>query len=196
MMPAAAPGPAHPWIDQWRAADSAHGPDWLAVPSQIGARGFRQSGWRGFREQVSGWAQARGLAPAALRVVSTLPPPGPLAALPREAELLSVQSTGERQLRLMLRVPFELAIFQGHFPTVPIVPGALLTGWAAQLAALHARWPHGARVVQAVKFRRIVQPGHDFSLDLQWQASLQRLDFCYREGGQLNAQGSLAAPAP
>jgi 3-hydroxymyristoyl/3-hydroxydecanoyl-(acyl carrier protein) dehydratase len=196
MKPAAARQPAHPWIEHWQHAQAPHGAPWLAVPSSAGARGFRKQGWRGFREQVSGWAAAQGLDATALRVVSALPPVGPLAPLPLEPQWLSVQAAGERQLRIMLHVPFELAIFQGHFPTVPIVPGAVLAGWAALLAGRHAGWPHGAVALQAVKFRRIVQPGHDFSLDLGWNASLQRLDFRYQESGRLNAQGSLGAPSP
>jgi 3-hydroxymyristoyl/3-hydroxydecanoyl-(acyl carrier protein) dehydratase len=194
-MQAAARQPAHPWILQWQRAEAAAGSAWLAVPSSDGARGFRRQGWLGFREQVAPWALAQGLDPAALRVVSALSLPGPLAALPHEPQLLAVRAAGTRQLALTLRMPFELALFQGHFPTVPIVPGAVLTGWAAHYAARHAGWPHDAVATQSVKFRCIVQPGHDYLLELGWDAAQLRLDFCYRGGTVMHAMGSLTAPA-
>jgi hypothetical protein len=193
MMHVAAREAAHAYIHSWQ---SAPGGAWCAVPSAEGARGFRKQGWRGFAAAVAPWAQASGLDPAALRVVSALPPAGPLAPLPRTPTLLAVAHDGPLAATLRLTVPFELAIYQGHFPTVPIVPGALLTGWAATFAREHAGWPHRALVVPQVKFRRIVQPGYELQLTLQRDAASQRLDFSYRSAGGLHSQGTLLGPVP
>jgi 3-hydroxymyristoyl/3-hydroxydecanoyl-(acyl carrier protein) dehydratase len=119
-----------------------------------------------------------------------------LAPLPRTPTLLAVVHDGPLAATLRLTVPFELAIYQGHFPTVPIVPGALLTGWAATFAREHAGWPHRALVVPQVKFRRIVQPGYELQLTLQRDAASQRLDFSYRSAGGLHSQGTLLGPVP
>jgi hypothetical protein len=193
MMHAAAREAAHPHIQAWQPApDSA----WCAVPSAEGARCFRKQGWRGFRDAVAGWAQAQGLDTAALRVVSSLPEAGPLPPLPRLPTVLGIAQDGPLATTLTLEVPFELAIFQGHFPTVPIVPGAVLTGWAAAWAREHAGWPHAALVVPQVKFRRIVQPGYAVQLAFRRDAGAQRLDFSYRSSGGLHSAGTLLGAAP
>jgi len=161
------------------------------VPSAAGARLLRRAGWRGYQDALGAWAGERGLEPAALAVVSTL---GGAGTNRHEPQLLGLEPAGERALLCRLRIPFELAIFHGHFPTVPIVPGAQLTGWAALLAARHAGWRHGARAAQVLKFRRIVQPGHEPLLSLRWDEAGTRLDFRYERDGQLHAQGTLLSP--
>jgi 3-hydroxymyristoyl/3-hydroxydecanoyl-(acyl carrier protein) dehydratase len=192
MMHAAAREAAHPHIHAWQPAP---GGAWCAVPSAEGARCFRKQGWRGFVAAVSGWAQARGLDAGALRVVSALPAAGALPPLPRLPAVLHVAREGPLAVTLTLEVPFELAIFQGHFPTVPIVPGAVLTGWAAAWACEHAGWPHAALVVPQVKFRRIVQPGYAVQLAFRRDAASQRLDFSYRSSGGLHSAGTLLGAA-
>jgi 3-hydroxymyristoyl/3-hydroxydecanoyl-(acyl carrier protein) dehydratase len=178
----------HPLVDAWCARPDAPGAG-RVVPSAAGARLLRRAGWRGYLDALAGWAGTQGLEPAALAVVSSLHD----AASRHEPRLLGVQPAGERALLCRLRIPFELAIFHGHFPTVPIVPGAQLTGWAALLAARHAGWRHGARAAQVLKFRRIVQPGHEPTLSLRWDEAGARLDFRYEREGHLHAQGTLLA---
>jgi 3-hydroxymyristoyl/3-hydroxydecanoyl-(acyl carrier protein) dehydratase len=192
----------HALVEAWCPLERAPGAG-CVVPSAAGARLLRRAGWRGFQAALAEWAGSQGLAAAALRVVSALPvdPAGDAPAASRlEPQLLGLESAGERALLCRLRIPFELAIFHGHFPTVPIVPGAQLTGWAALLAARHAGWRHGARAAQVLKFRRIVQPGHEPLLALRWDEAATRLEFRYERAGHLHAQGTLLSqgllPAP
>lgn len=179
----------HPLVEAWCARADAPGAG-RVVPSAEGARLIRRAGWRGYQEALAGWAAQQGLAPAALLAVSALDG----AAHRHEPRLLAIEPAGERALLLRLAIPFELAVFHGHFPTVPIVPGAQLTGWAALLAARHAGWRHGARAASVLKFRRIVQPGHQPTLSLRWDEAGARLDFRYERDGHLHAQGTLLAP--
>ncbi len=180
---------AHPLVEAWCARGDAPGAG-CVVPSAEGARLLRRAGWRGYLAALAGWAGGQGLDPAALSVVSSLHEP----ASRHEPRLLELRHAGERALLCRLAIPFELAIFHGHFPTVPIVPGAQLTGWAALLAARHAGWRHGARAAQVLKFRRIVQPGHEPALSLRWDEAGARLDFRYERDGHLHALGTLLAP--
>jgi len=183
---------AHPLVDAWCRHGHAPGAG-CVVPSAAGARLLRRAGWRGLQAALSGWAADQGLDTIALEVVSALPG---VAIDRHEPQLLGLEPAGERTLLCRLRIPFELAVFHGHFPTVPIVPGAQLTGWAALLAGRHAGWRHGARAAQVLKFRRIVQPGHEPQLLLRWDEPGARLDFRYQRDGQLHAQGTLLAQGP
>lgn len=166
------------------------------VPSASGARLFRRAGVHGFRAAIAAWARSEDLAPEALRVVSELAPGGaarPAALGPR---VRSVEAPDPGLRLVTLAVPFELALFQGHFATVPIVPGAVLAGWAAELGAAHAGWTHGARESRAMKFRRIVQPGPDYRLELRLGGDGAELRFRYESASGLHAEGAWRAPAP
>jgi 3-hydroxymyristoyl/3-hydroxydecanoyl-(acyl carrier protein) dehydratase len=111
-----------------------------------------------------------------------------------EPTVLAVEAPGSHARRIRLAIPHGLAIFRGHFPTAPIVPGAQLAGWAALLASRHAAWTHGLRAAQVLKFRRIVQPGHEVDLLLAWNEAATRLEFRYERGATMHAQGILLAP--
>lgn len=193
MMPAAAQQAAHPFIHSWQPATAGA---WSAVPTAEGGRCLRKRGWQGFAAGVAAWAGSRGLDVAGLRAVSALPPPGPLPPRPRMALLREARHEGPHAATLLLEVPYELAIYQGHFPTVPIVPGAMLAGWAVDLAARHAGWTHGLAHLPQVKFRRIVQPGVLVRLELRHDAALGRLDFSYRNEDGLHSMGTLLAAPP
>jgi 3-hydroxymyristoyl/3-hydroxydecanoyl-(acyl carrier protein) dehydratase len=104
-----------------------------------------------------------------------------------------VPITTGRSIQLAFSVPFGLYIFRGHFPTVPIVPGAVLTGWVTELAREHCGWQYGASNVTMLKFRRIVQPGLTYELQIDVSAEGSTLDFHIRLEGMTCALGSLLA---
>lgn len=194
--------PAHPedsdglgLVARWsRSVDGSA--DWFAIPGDFGARIYRKSGWVGFREACRGWAAARQLEPARLAVVDDLPEGGVLQSGGSALPLVdSVQEDGAGAVGLSLRIPFGLSIFAGHFPTVPIVPGAMLIGWAVALAHTHLGWQPAGLGIPAVKFRRIVQPGLRLALKLQLDAAASRLDFRYSGDAGLHAAGSLQGAA-
>ena len=55
--------------------------------------------------------------------------------------------------------------FAGHFPSNPIVPGALLLDCVVEAVAGGA--PGGAVLIRSAKFLRPVRPGE--SLEMRWQ---------------------------
>jgi len=190
--------PAHPedveslgLVAHWApAVDGSAG--WFAVPGEAGARVFRKGGWVGFREACRGWAAARQLDPARLAIVDELPADGVLPSGVSALPLVDVaEQGGTGVVNLSLRIPFSLSIFTGHFPTVPIVPGAMLVGWASVLADQYLGWNPAGMAIPAVKFRRIVQPGLRIALKLQWDAATNRLEFRYTGASGLHAVGAL-----
>jgi 3-hydroxyacyl-[acyl-carrier-protein] dehydratase len=72
---------------------------------------------------------------------------------------------GARRLRSACTVPRESTIFEGHFPSYPLMPGVLLTecmaqtaGWLVCMLGHFATMPFLASVKEA-KFRTLVFPG-------------------------------------
>ena len=80
---------------------------------------------------------------------------------------------------------------RGHFPTLPIVPGAVHLAWAMH----HARADLGAGGALAgmdhVKFRRIVQPGHRLILSITLQPRRDGLAFRLGTRDELFSSGRL-----
>jgi 3-hydroxyacyl-[acyl-carrier-protein] dehydratase len=78
---------------------------------------------------------------------------------------------GARRLRSACTVPKESTIFEGHFPTYPLMPGVLLiecmaqtTGWLVCMLGRFAAMPFLAGVKEA-KFRTLVYPGDTLEFD-------------------------------
>jgi hypothetical protein len=181
------------YVADWTRIEERGQPHWYLVPTAAGGRLFRRRGWQGFRDAIRSAALAAGIEPGRERVVGALPRPGEPPLWPRlRPEFPSPQTDGAA-LGFSFGVPFELAIFNGHFPTAPIVPGAMLAGWATELAREHCGWSHGCSAVTMLKFRRIVQPGLRYQLRLTASGAGSALDFDLHEDGRLCARGSLQA---
>ena len=194
--PAAADASQSPYVASWCRRGAPAAVRSYLVPSPAGARLFRKCGWQGFHAAVASWAAGRGIELAAVSIVDELPcGDHAAAARPTDPEVITVVHDGSGAIVCTLRVPFDLAVFHGHFPTVPIGPGAMLLGWAAALAATHGGWSHGARQSVAMKFRRIVQPGPDYRLRLERTADGRRVDFRLESDAGVHAVGALQAPA-
>jgi len=79
--------------------------------------------------------------------------------------------TGARVVRSICNVPRESTIFEGHFPTYPLMPGVLLTecmaqttGWLASALCGFTGMPILAGVKEA-KFRTLVFPGDQLEFE-------------------------------
>ncbi len=66
-----------------------------------------------------------------------------------------------------LLVPWDLPIFAGHFPAMPIVPGVVQLGWVAELAQAHGLAAGPFNGIVSAKFRRILRPGVELQVRLQ-----------------------------
>ncbi|MBB1594968.1 AMP-binding protein [Achromobacter sp. UMC46] len=85
------------------------------------------------------------------------------------------QPAGER--RFALDIPYDLAHFSGHFPSVPVVPGVVQIGWAISLAqrGLHPGLRFGG--MEALKFQKLLRPGDRAVMALRWDETKQKLYF-------------------
>ena len=85
-------------------------------------------------------------------------------------------------------VPHDLPCFVGHFPAMPLVPGALLLDWA--IAEMTARWGVSAQInVKFCKFLQPVLPGD--ALRLRVDVVAQRVDFGWTKATQPACTGVL-----
>jgi hypothetical protein len=184
---------AHEW-----AADARLSGRWmLVVPSAAGLRVLRR---HGKRHLVAEWQRGIGTDPAdeatALdwRLLETLPLPGSEAEARCQEPIRSpfvseLQCSGGRGLVCRVRVPYDLEIFDGHFPTIPILPGVMQVGWAVDLARTHLQADGCIVGVTATKFRRLVQPGMDLGLTLEHRQESAELRFEYLLGDALASIG-------
>lgn len=90
--------------------------------------------------------------------------------------------------RYRLTVPLDLAHFDGHFASTPVVPGVVQIGWAMELAR-RSLVPHGRfRGMEALKFQHLVRPGDDLTLDLRWEPARGKLYFDFALRGEEPSQ--------
>ena len=83
------------------------------------------------------------------------------------------------QATARLEVTADLAVFDGHFPEMPVLPGVAQVDWAIALA--RGCFPLPARFLrlEMLKFQRPVLPPVRLELTLHWQADASRLSFRY-----------------
>ena len=132
--------------------------------------------------------------PQQWRLLETLPQPGSEAEArcrePLRGPLVTgLQRGGDGKLGCRVRVPYDLAIFDGHFPTIPILPGVVQVDWAVDLARTHLQVGGRFRGITATKFRRLVQPGMSLDLNLEHRPVAGELRFEYLLGDALVSIG-------
>ncbi len=102
-----------------------------------------------------------------------------------------VVDADSRTLECLLRVPFDLPVFEGHFRGIPIVPGVTQVGWAIELALAHEIVSSRLVGISAAKFCRIVQPGMSLDVQLAPAAQAGQLQFTYRRNQRVVTSGRL-----
>ena len=98
---------------------------------------------------------------------------------------------GSDAARLAFTAEDDLAVFDGHFPLSPIVPGVALVDWAI-------RWGRDVFAIEraflrmdAMKFQRVVTPGTELDLSLNWQAEKGALNFRFESTQGAHAIGRI-----
>jgi len=181
---------SHEWV-----TDARQSGQWmLVVPNTAGVRVLRQ---HGKRHLVAVWQALVGtgsVSPPEWRLLETLPPPGSEAEArcsePVRSPLVTgLQRLGACGLGCNVRVPYDLAIFGGHFPAIPILPGVVQVDWAVNLARTHLQVGGRFKGITATKFRRLVQPGMNLALTLEHRPESRELRFEYLLGDALASTG-------
>lgn len=88
------------------------------------------------------------------------------------------ERAGADGVEIDLRVPPDLAYFEGHFPGLPILPGVVQVDWSVKLARERFALAGEFAAAENLKFLSIVRPGACPTLSLALSAG--RLAFSYR----------------
>ena len=104
------------------------------------------------------------------------------SAQPEGFEMLAQARCGN-EAHYELRVPATLAHFAGHFPDLPILPGAVQIDWAMRLACAWAEDAQQFASIDRLKFTQPVFPGAVLRLTLRHDPQQHRVQFVYRWRG-------------
>ncbi len=91
--------------------------------------------------------------------------------------------------RLTLFVPPDLRCLRGHFPGLPIVPGAMQLGWVLAFASELLGSRPVLRGLQSVKFQRLVQPGQLLRLTIKLDPGQEAIQFEYESAAGRHSSG-------
>ncbi len=105
--------------------------------------------------------------------------------------VLKQAKTSRASCETLLRVPPDLLSLQGHFDAMPIVPGVVQISWVLHFAENLTGLAGSMIALDNVKFRRLVQPGQELSLELECDLDGGKLNFAYRSTRSLHTIGKI-----
>ena len=159
---------------------------WIGILSEEGLGALRRNG----HEAMAG-ACAPDLPPADVRFVDSTMRQSLEGATdielhrlyacpyPRRPLVISRRDGEGRVVTIELAVQPDLLCLRGHFPAIPIVPGAAQLGWALEFGAENLGTPPAMHAMRSVKFGRIIQPGRLLRLQLAAESGASMLRFEY-----------------
>lgn len=95
-----------------------------------------------------------------------------------------------------LGVDEALSWFEGHFPGCPILPGVVQIHWAASLFLQEYGDSLAFQGMEAVKFRQLLLPGREVTLEMEYDVARRRLAFRYLVEKSLSSSGRIYWKSP
>ena len=113
--------------------------------------------------------------------------------------MLPIERSRELQadsVTLTLQIEAGLFWFQGHFATLPILPGVAQLDWVMHYGIVLLAPGKQFAAIENIKFQQPVTPGSLLQLHLDWDAEKSRLSFRYSlltdNGEQSASSGKIA----
>ncbi len=185
---------ALPWIDEAHALVIAKSRDLVAVTVVLSQPGAEHLACQGrnplikqLRKALEPWFEAVVL-PRKWLFVNTMP----LTSQGKidQRLLTSLMDVDNRKLpqalkliitaddiKLELKVPEDLIYFPNHFASYPLLPGVVQLAWAEHFGKLFFAINRPFSHMEVVKFIKIIQPGNELMLTLNWKANTGKLYF-------------------
>ena len=102
---------------------------------------------------------------------------------------------GDHAARLEFTADADLAMFDGHFPEAPVLPGVAQLDWAVHFGR-EAFKPAGEPLrIEQLKFQALVRPDMRVTLALEWAPEAGALTFRYTSAAGTHASGRLVFAA-
>ena len=174
----------------------------IAVPSAAGAQHLAAIGKQAFaqalRLSLAGAVDAIAL-PRRWRFVDALPinPQGKATEALAQALFSPTMATPVWQqrdahsARIALDVDAALRLFDGHFPTAPVLPGVALLDWALRFGREAFSPPPRLLRTEVLKFQQLVRPGMRLALALDWRHDTSTMTFGFTSDAGAHASGRL-----
>lgn len=172
----------------------------VVVPSASGAAQLAANGRRAFARVLHdalASAQDAVARPRRWRFVDALPMNA--QGKVREADLRALfrperpqpdwLSREEAKADLEIVLDPELAVFDGHFPQIAILPGVAQLDWAVRWGREAFAMPPRFIRMENLKFQRVLRPGTRVRLHLEWQPGKSALVFRYQSEHGAHASG-------
>ncbi|MDD5275038.1 MAG: AMP-binding protein [Methylovulum sp.] len=105
-------------------------------------------------------------------------------------QLLYFQQAGNK-VALELRIQPELVYFNGHFPEQPILPGVAQLAWAEHYGKLLFAIGQPFLTMEAIKFKKIIQPEAVITMTLEWKPDTGKLYFDLHSATDPHSSGRL-----
>lgn len=107
-------------------------------------------------------------------------------------EILSIVSKTEHSVTLQLRAQATLHYFPNHFAGFPLLPGVVQLNWVMHYCREQLHIVNTFKALENIKFQSIVRPDQVMQLHLQWQPTIQRLEFEFAQGEQIYSSGRVS----
>lgn len=106
----------------------------------------------------------------------------------RHPEILS-KMISENKVEMGLKIPKELAYFEGHFPELPVVPGVVQLHWAVEFAKEFFKLPGFVSEGNQIKFTNLMRPLDEPCLVLEHFPEKRRVMYSYKTHDKTYASG-------
>lgn len=199
---------ALPWINEAHALVIAKSRDLVAVTVVLSQSGAEQLASQGrnllvkqLRKALEPWFETVVL-PRKWLFVNTMPltPQGKID----QRLLTSLMDVDNRKLpqalnlvitvddiKLGLKVPEDLIYFPNHFASYPLLPGVVQLAWAEHFGKLFFAINKPFCHMEVVKFIKIIQPGDELTLTLNWKANTGKLYFNFSSAQGPHSSGRM-----
>jgi 3-hydroxymyristoyl/3-hydroxydecanoyl-(acyl carrier protein) dehydratase len=94
-------------------------------------------------------------------------------------------------VELTLRVTDDLIYFPDHFSSYPILPGVVQIAWAEHFGSLFFAIAQPFLRMEVIKFVKVIHPGDELKLTLNWNVSPDKLYFNFRSELGVHSSGRL-----
>lgn len=97
----------------------------------------------------------------------------------------------EDKIELHIKVPAQLTYFPDHFSVYPILPGVVQIAWAERFGKLFFPIDQPFLQMEAIKFVKIIHPGDELKLSLEWKHDAGKLYFMFSSRQGVHGSGRL-----